>query len=207
MKSKGTLAVVAVAMLIIGGVIGAVAWKEYGQEEPTTQFVSDEDEGVTRVATLDYTIDDSSFANFSSEVDVNGSVSADADKTANITIYNNDTDDSAPLTMHLVNSINGREGLPTAIQLDDVTVSVAVQTNTFTKTYNLFGGSGQEGDFRANGVDLGVVESNAHGDLEITVTVESCDDNTFNDGETYNCELYFMQGSTSYDEVEWTFTT
>ena len=154
-----------------------------------------------RVASLDVNIANENFANFSTAIDANGSVSSDTDKSTNITIWNNDTIDSASLYLTLYNTQTGEYGLPDALQIDEVAVKITYSNNFQTVTKYLF----KDGKF--NPISIGTLESDAYATIQITVSVEQSDDSTFVDGKTYNCEFYILQGSTSYDYVNWHFLT
>jgi len=192
-------------MLLLGVIIGSlgmlVAYPYIfpTEEVPTTTVPTTV---PTRVATLDVTIDDANFANFSTAIDANGSVSTETSKSANITIYNNDTTDSGSLVISLVNTINGEEGLPNALEIDDVTVKLTVTSGLYTTTKYLF----KDGEY-TSGFNFGTIEKDSYTTIKVTVTVDACDDDTFTDGKTYNCEFYIIQGTTSYDKVDFHFYT
>jgi len=201
-KMNNTIIGIAVVAVIIGAVVGIVAYPyAFPTEETTTEWTA-QDTTPTRVATLDVTIDNSSFADFTSDVDANGSIATDASKTGNITVYNNDTTDSGTLTITLVNTINGEEGLNNALEIDEFVVKLTVTSGLYTTTKYLQ----KDGDYTV-GFDFGTLEKDSYTTIQVTVEGEACDDDTFLDGKTYNCELYIIQGTSSYDKVDWTVTT
>jgi len=178
---------------------GVMYWWE--QRTPETAPTVTPTTTPARVASLDVNIENENFANFSTAIDANGSVSSDTDKSTNITIWNNDTIDSASLYLTLYNTQTGEYGLPDALQIDEVAVKITYSNNFQTVTKYLF----KDGKF--NPIRIGTLESDAYATIQITVSVEQSDDSTFVDGKTYNCEFYILQGSTSYDYVNWHFLT
>ena len=198
--NKEAWAIVLVAVLLTGVVTaGGTYWWMQRQAEEAPTFVPTEK--PTRLPSLDVVIADEDFANFSTDIDANGSVSSDAEKSTNITIYNNDTVDSGTLYLTLYNTQTGEEGLPDALQIDEVIVKITYSSNFQTVTKHLY----KDETFKA--IKLGTLESDAYARIEITVEVEECDDDTFLDGKTYNCEFYVLQGSTSYEDIDWNFIT
>jgi len=191
--------ILVVTILLTAVIVGGTAYYYWGGEEtapavtPTTT--------PTRVANLDMVIGDSNFANFSTNEDANESVSSDAEKSTNITIYNNDTIDSSNLYLTLYNTQTGEYGLPDALQIDDLTVKITYSNTFQTVTKYLF----KDGTFTP--ISIGSLDSDAYATIQITVGVDQCDDDTFLDGKTYNCEFYVLQGSTAYEYVDWHFLT
>lgn len=191
--------ILVVAVLLTALVAGGMGYYYRGQTSETPAVAPSTT--PTRVANLDMTIGNANFANFSANIDANGSVATDADKSTNITIYNNDTIDSSNLYLTLYNTQNGEYGLPDALQIKDLTVKVTYSNAFQTITKYLF----KDGKFTP--IAIGSLDSNAYAKIQITVHVDQCDDNTFLDGKTYNCEFYVLQGSTAYEYVDWHFLT
>lgn len=192
------IVMVAVLLTAVVAVGGTYWWMERQAEETPTAVPTTT---VTRVASLDMTIENETFANFSAAIDANGSVSTDAEASTNITIYNNDSIDSGTLYLTFYNEQTTEEGLPDALKIDEVTVKITYASGFQTLTKYLF----KDGEF--NKINLGSLESEAYATIQITVGVEACDDTTFIDGKTYHCEFYLLQGSTSYEDVDWQFIT
>lgn len=197
------LAVLVAGVLVLGAVVGVFVGQQYlaPEEEAPTQWQPEEKQ-PTRVATLDTTIDNSTFADFATAVDSNGSIASDTEKTGTITIYNNDTINSGDLTISLVNTMTGEEGLSDALEIPEVTVKITLTAGTQTVTKYLY----KDGSYN-DAYDFGTLNKNAYTSVDVTVVGESCDDDTFLDGKTYNCNLYVMQGTSYYEEVGWTFLT
>jgi len=199
---SGKLFAIIVACVLIGAVVGIAGykWYEAGQEEIPPSWTPTE--GVpTAVATLEVVQDTTEF-NFSTAIDANGSVSTDTEKTANITIWNNDTRDATNVEISLVNSINGREGLPSALKVDEFEVYIKVSTGYMTKTYYLF----KDGEY-SDGFDLGTIEKDSNVQIQIGVKVLEADTDTFSDGKSYDMTIYILQGDSAYDMAEFTVLT
>lgn len=193
---------IVMACVLIGAVVGIAGYKWYEQkqiEEQPAWWTPTEQ--PTAVATLDITQDTTVF-NFSTAIDANGSVSTDTEKTANITIWNNDTRDATNVKISLVNSINGREGLPSALKVNEFEVYIKVSTGYLTKTVYLF----KDGQY-TDGFDLGTIEKNSNVQIQIGVKVLEADVDTFSDGKSYDMTIYILQGDSAYDMAEFTVLT
>ena len=199
---SGKLFAIIVACVLVGAVggIAIYKWYEAGQEEVTPSWTPTE-ERPTAVATLDIVQDTTEF-NFTTAIDANGSVSTDTEKTANITIWNNDTRDATNVEISLVNDINGREGLPSALKIDEFEVYLKVSTGYMTKTYYLF----RDGDYNDD-FDLGTIEKDSNVHIQIGVKVLEADTDTFSDGKSYDMTIYILQGDSAYDIAEFTVLT
>jgi len=201
---SGKLFAIIGACLLIGAVggIAVYKWYEERQAEEAPAWTPTE-EAPTAVATLDIVQDTTEF-NFSTAIDANGSVSTDTEKTANITIWNNDTRDATNIEISLVNDINGREGLPSALKVDEFEVYIKVSTGYLTKTYYLF----RDGEYNSNGgFDLGTIEKDSNVQIEVGVKVLEADADTFSDGKSYDMTIYILQGDSAYDMAEFTVIT
>lgn len=198
MKGWGILLVACVFVALLSA--GVTYWW-VSQRQPVTEEFEVAEE-VTRIATLDVAINNSAFANFSSVIDANGSVSTETSKSATITIWNNDTEDSQPLKISMYNTINGKEGLPEALQdIEALDIKLTYQSGIATITKYLV----KDGEIQTEGVSIGSLESDAYTTLTLTVTVDQCT-NEFVDGASYTCTVYIIQGN-SYDDIDFTFTT
>lgn len=199
---SGKFVAIVMACVLIGAVVGIAGYKWYEQkqiEEQPAWWTPTEQ--PTAVATLDITQDTTVF-NFSTAIDANGSVSTDTEKTANITIWNNDTRDATNVKISLVNSINGREGLPSALKVNEFEVYIKVSTGYLTKTVYLF----KDGQY-TDGFDLGTIEKNSNVQIQIGVKVLEADVDTFSDGKSYDMTIYILQGDSAYDMAEFTVLT
>jgi len=198
MKGWGVLLVACVFVALLSA--GVTYWWVSEKQPVTEEF--EVEEQPTRTATLDLAINNSEFANFSSVIDANGSVSTETSKSATITIWNNDTQDSLPLTISMYNTINGREGLPDALQnIDGLDIKLTYQNGIQTITKYLV----KDGEIQTKGVSIGSLEQDAYTTITLTVTVGECT-NEYVDGASYTCTVYVIQGN-SYDDIDFTFTT
>ena len=198
MKGWGVLLVACVFVALLSA--GVTYWWVSEKQPVTEEF--EVEEQPTRTATLDLAINNSEFANFSSVIDANGSVSSETSKSATITIWNNDTQDSLPLTISMYNTINGREGLPDALQnIDGLDIKLTYQNGIQTITKYLV----KDGEIQTKGVSIGSLEQDAYTTITLTVTVGECT-NEYVDGASYTCTVYVIQGN-SYDDIDFTFTT
>jgi len=198
MKGWGVLLVACVFVALLSA--GVTYWWVSEKQPVTEEF--EVEEQPTRTATLDLAINNSEFANFSSVIDANGSVSSETSKSATITIWNNDTQDSLPLTISMYNTINGREGLPEALQnIDGLDIKLTYQNGIQTITKYLV----KDGEIQTKGVSIGSLEQDAYTTITLTVTVGECT-NEYVDGASYTCTVYVIQGN-SYDDIDFTFTT
>ena len=198
MKGWGVLLVACVFVALLSA--GVTYWWVSERQPVTEEF--EVEEQPTRVATLDLAINNSAFANFSTAIDANGSVSTETSKSATITIWNNDTEDSLPLTISMYNTINGREGLPDALQnIDGLDIKLTYQNGIATVTKYLV----RDGEIQTKGVSIGSLEQDAYTTVTLTVTVGECT-NEYVDGASYTCTVYVIQGN-SYDDIDFTFTT
>lgn len=201
-KMSGKLVAIISACVMIGAVVGIAGyrWYEGRQVTETPEWIPTE-EYPTAVATLEI-VQNTTVFNFTDAIDANGSVSSDAEDTATITIWNNDTRDATNVEISLVNSINGREGLPSALKVDEFEVYIKVSTGYMTKTYYLF----KEGQYN-NGFDLGTIEKNSNVQITIGVNVLEADVDTFSDDKSYDMTIYILQGDSAYDMAEFTVLT
>ena len=198
MKGWGVLLVACVFVALLSA--GVTYWWVSEKQPVTEEF--EVEEQPTRTATLDLVINNSEFANFSTVIDANGSVSTETSKSATITIWNNDTQDSLPLTISMYNTINGREGLPEALQnIDGLDIKLTYQNGIQTITKYLV----KDGEIQTKGVSIGSLEQDAYTTITLTVTVGECT-NEYVDGASYTCTVYVIQGN-SYDDIDFTFTT
>jgi len=198
MKGWGVVLVVAVFVALLS--VGVTYWWMSERQPVTEEFEVEEE--PTRVATLDLAINNSAFANFSTAIDANGSVSTETSKGATITIWNNDTQDSLPLIISMYNTINGREGLPDALQnIDGLDIKLTYQNGIATVTKYLV----RDGEIQTKGISIGSLEQDAYTQITLTVTVGECT-NEYVDGASYTCTVYVIQGN-SYDDIDFTFTT
>jgi len=202
-KMSGKLFAIIVASILIGAVVGIAIYKFTAEKEEVTPAWTPTEEVPTAVATLDI-VQNTTVFNFSTAIDANGSVSTDTEKTATITIWNNDTRDATNVEISLVNDINGREGLPSALKVDEFEVYIKVSTGYMTKTYYLF----KDGQYNPNGgFELGTIESNSNVQITIGVKVLEADTDTFSDGKSYDMTIYILQGDSAYDMAEFTVLT
>ena len=193
---------ISMVCILLGAVIGIAVYDWYSKQETEAPPAWMPAEKVpTHVATLDISQNTTTF-NFSSAIDANGSVSSTTEKTATITIWNNDTIDATNIKISLVNSINGREGLPSALKVDEFEVYIKVSTGYMTKTYYLF----KDGKY-TKGFNLGTIETNSNVQITIGVKVLEADIDTFSDGKSYDMTIYILQGDTAYDMAEFTVLT
>jgi len=150
--------------------------------------------------TYDYEGTHTSF-DFSSDVGSDGSVSAEADEYADITIYNNDTRDAQNVIISLRNSITGKNGLPTALQKDELEAYITITSGYTTRTIYLY----KDGKFQ--NFDLGTIQKNSQVTFRFTIKLKEADPDTFVDGRTYHINLFVIQGNKYYDTIEMVLDT
>ena len=119
-----------VAIAVIFCVVGAsVAWVwtegDYSLGYSAGMAYQQSLVDVTKPASITTSIDSSTFADFSSEVAADGSVSADIDKSTNITITNDDDDRTAGnVRITLYNLVNDKQGLDDDLETDNTQYTV-----------------------------------------------------------------------------------
>lgn len=187
-------------VLIAGILVGVVGYALYQQYYAPAPAPTPTWQTTQAVANLEYEQEGTEF-DFSAEVLPDGSVADKVTKDYDITIYNNDTRDASNVVITLANTINNRKGLPTELRIDDVIVSVQSQKGYVTETKYLY----KDGKF--NSLNIGTIPKDSSVTITFLITLDKAPEDTFEDGEEYEIELYVMQGSIAYDTIDFTLIT
>lgn len=128
--------------------------------------------------------------NHSATVDSDGGVDTETDVTDTLTISNDDETRTAnDCVLLLYNPVTGTDGLPDNLETSATEVSVTIQG----VTKKLF----HDGDYTSGAV-IGDLAPGDEASYTITFTLEEAVDGTFQDGQTYDCNLYLYQPDANY---------
>jgi len=201
------IAIIAVAMLLVGAVVGAAGAWQWRQGEVDDAFndgmayqSSLEDEAVSSVASLHVEMSDTSI-DHSSTVASDGSVST---TTANsVTLYINNTDetrDAEDLKITLYNPVTDTEGLHDNLETSDTDIYLTTSAGVTSRLF-------RNGDY-TDGIEIPDLEPESTIEITVYFELEDAVAGTFQDGQTYDCSLYVYQSSAGYsDVVDYTIST
>jgi hypothetical protein len=198
---------IALAFLFVGGLLGY----GIGMYQTQTAVSSAYQQGIAYQqsvtpttptgipASLDITWDDDEF-DHSATVDADGAVATDTDVFNTLTIENNDDTNTANnVYLMLWNPVSNKDGIDTDLQVEETYVFIEV--GGLTKAlYN-------NGDF-TDGYLIGDLAPGDKVTIEVHITLQEANDDTYIDGETYDCDVYVYQPSINYaDAVDFTVLT
>jgi len=202
------IALVAIAMLLIGAVVGAGVTWQYRQSEVDSAFQAgmayqqsiSPATTTTTPASLTIEINDTDFDQ-TSVVAADGGV--DTESPVSATLYINNTEDSdgrtaANVYLTLWNPVTDKEGLHDNLETDYTDIYVTVQGVT-SRLYT--DGEYIGKDTSTPGIKIGDLSPKDSVELTIYVNLEECVAGTFQDGETATCYLYLYQPSANYCDV------
>jgi len=198
--------IVAIAMLLVGCVIGGgVVW-QYRQMEVDDAFQSgmayQQSIGVTAVTSpAAVTLEGPSDFDQSSVVDSDGGV--DTESAVSGTIYINNTEETGGRTaedvyLTLWNPVTDKEGLHDNLETEYTDIYITIQGVT-SRLYTEGEYIGQ--DSSTPGIYIGDLLPKDAVELTIYVNLEVSVAGTFQDGETASCYLYLYQPSANYCDV------
>ena len=142
-----------------------------------------------RPASIDVTIADSAFANFSTAVDANGSVSTETTKSTYITIENPDDITAENVYITMYNSLTDKGGLHENLEVEELEVYVSAGGLEHALFY--------DGDY-TDGYPLGDLTSGGKANVTFKVIFKEAVSGTFQDGQTYSCYVYVYQKDANY---------
>jgi hypothetical protein len=194
-KMKQKMWAIVIIVALVGAVMGASAMYMYRQDEVDQAFEQGMEyqqeispEAVTP-ASVSMSFSTGSF-DHSGTVDSDGAVSAETDVNDTLTISNDDETRTAknPKLM-LSNPVTGTDGLHDNLETDSTVVSVTI--GGVTKPLY------KDGDY-TDGIEVSDLGPGAEAELTVTVTFEDAVDGTYQDGQTYDCNLYIYQPNANY---------
>ena len=144
---------------------------------------------TTRPASIDVDIVNSAFANFSSVVDANGSVSTETTKSTYITIENPDDITAEDIYITLYNPLTDKGGLHDDLEVEELEAYVTSGGIEYALFYN--------GEY-TDGFTLGDLASGGKANVTFKITLKEAVAGTFQDGQTYTCYVYVYQKNANY---------
>jgi hypothetical protein len=192
--------VLAVAVLLIGSVIGIAGTYYWTQTEVDTAF----SRGMAYQQTIDVakppasvtaTLTSGTFVH-TATIAADGSAAAEVDVTDTLTIENTDEARSAeePTYITLYNPITDRYGLHDNLETDSTEFSITVGGATY-KLYH-------DGAYIVPGYEIpGGMSPGGEIAVTLTFTVETAVAGTFQDGQSYTNYMYIYQKDASYADV------
>lgn len=206
------IAIVAVAMLLIGAVVGAgVAW-QYRQTEVDDAFQSgvSYQQGLGTTYSTPASITLGGVSTFDQEDEVTADGGVDTEAADSETLYVNNTEESGGRTasnvyLTLWNPVTDTDGLHDNLETDYTDVYVTIQG----KTSRLYIDGDYIGkDTTTPGILIGSLSPKDAVEITVYVNLEDSVAGTFQDGETASCHLYVYQPSANYcDVLSFTITT
>lgn len=206
------IALVAVAMLLVGAVVGAgVVW-QYRQGEIDSAFNSGVayQQGLGTTATSPASITLAGVTTFDQEDEVAADGGVDTEAADSETLFINSTEESGGRTasgcyLTLWNPVTDTEGLHDNLETDYTDIYVTVQGVT-SRLYT--DGTYIGKDTSTPGISIGDLSPKDAVELTIYANLEASVAGTFQDGETATCYLYLYQPSANYcDVLSYTITT
>lgn len=143
-----------------------------------------------RPASITASISNSTFADASSAVDANGTVSTETSYTTYITIENPDEIDAEDIVITLYNPLTEKGGLHDNIEVDEFEAYVS----SGGKEHAIF----YSGDYIESGFDFGDIGQGGTGNITVKVTFTEAVAGTFQDGQSYDCYYYVWQSTANY---------
>jgi len=144
---------------------------------------------TTRPASIDVDIVNSAFANFSSVVDANGSVSTETTRSTYITIENPDDITAEDIYITLYNPLTDKGGLHDDLEVEELEAYVTSGGIEYALFYN--------GEY-TDGFTLGDLASGGKANVTFKITLKEAVAGTFQDGQTYTCYVYVYQKNANY---------
>jgi len=196
-KTTNMPLLIAIAVIFsVVGATGAWMWTEgdyslgYSAGMAYQQSLVD----TTKPASMSTSIASSTFADFSSEVAADGSVSAEIDKSTNITITNDDDDRTAgDVNVILYNPVNDKEGLDDDLEVDSTEYTVISGGGAYKLMH--------DGEYVTNGFLVGDIPPGGEWTIHQKMTLEIASAGTYEDGQSYACHIYVYQGDADYSDV------
>jgi len=205
-KKKSNVAVLAVAFVIVGAIVGAAGvywWQQYQYEAGVTYGMAYQQSiDTTNVpASLTCALLSPSFANFATDVAADGSVTTAATKYT--TFYVNNSDDTRTaedVSIRLYNPVTDKDGLHENLETEETSLSITSGGGTY-KLYN-------EAEYITSGYAIGDIPPAGAWSLNFSMTLSSAVAGTYQNGQTYTCHAYVYQADADYcDVVDFTVTT
>jgi len=154
---------------------------------------------TARPASIDVSIGNSSFADFSAVVDANGTVATETTKTTYITIENPDDITAENIYITLYNNLTNKGGLHDDLEVEELEAYVTSGGMEYALFYN--------GEY-TNGFALGDLEAGGKANITFKITFTQAVAGTFQDGQTYTCYVYIYQKDANYvTPIKFTVTT
>jgi hypothetical protein len=198
--------IVAVAMLLIGAVVGAgVAW-QYRQGEVDEAFsagmayYSGIAPSTTTPASMSFALNTSTF-NMTAVVDADGGVTTESAVTRTITITNSEESGgrtASNLYLTLWNPVTDRDGLHDNLETSytDVYVTIGGVTRRLYTEGEYIGK-----DTSTPGISVGSLGPKDSMTITFVVDLEECVAGTFQDSESVTNSLYLYQPNAQYCDV------
>jgi len=206
------IAIVAIAMLLVGTAIGAGVIWQYRQGEIDSSFQSgvSYQQGIAPTSTTPASITLAGVVTFDQEDEVAADGGVDTEAADSETLYINNTEVSGGRTasgvyLTLWNPVTDTEGLHDNLETDYTDIYVTVQGVT-SRLYT--DGTYIGKDTATPGIKIGDLSPKDAVELTIYVNLEASVAGTFQDGETATNYLYVYQPSANYcDVLDFTITS
>jgi len=199
------IAIVAVAMLLVGTAVGAGVIWQYRQGEIDDAFQNGVtyQQGLGTTSTTPASITLAGVVTFDQEDEVAADGGVDTEAADSETLFINSTEISGGRTasdvyLTLWNPVTDTEGLHDNLETDYTDIYVTVQGVT-SRLYT--DGTYIGKDTSAPGIKIGDLSPKDAVELTIYVNLEESVAGTFQDGETATCYLYVYQPSANYCNV------
>lgn len=191
---KHPILVVAVAMILLGAVIGVgVAWQlRQGEVDTAWDSGYSSGVGVAGVARVPASIGvamNTTTLDHSSTVAAAGGVATTTSLTRTIWINNTGETLATGLRLMLKNPVTSKEGLHNELEASDTDVYVTTASGVNARLF-------RNGDY-TTGVEIPDLGEDDTVSFTVYFEMEDAVDGTYVDGQTYDCEFYVSQGTLS----------
>lgn len=210
---KHALIAIGIAMFLVGGVVGVGGAWWYRQSEVDSAWNSGYNTGVDVAgvtvrtpASLTCGLNTTSL-DHSSTVAAAGGVTTTTALVRTLWVNNTGETTATGLRLLLKNPVTDKEGLDNELETSDLDIYVTTSSGVNARLY-------REGAY-TSGVEIPDLGAEDTVSFTIYFEMETATDGTFVDGQTYDCELYISQGTTSgttytayyADVVDFTWST
>ena len=211
-KKMKNIAIVAVAMLLIGAIVGAGITWQYRQAEVDAGFQTgvSYQQGLGTTYSTPAAITLAGVTTFDQEDEVTADGGVDTEAADSETLYVNSSEESGGRTasnvyLTLWNPVTDTEGLHDNLETDYTDIYVTIQGRT-SRLYT--DGEYIGKDTLTPGILIGSLSPKDAVEITVYANLEASVAGTFQDGETAACYLYVYQPAANYCNVlDFTITT
>lgn len=198
-KTSGPMLIMLIVGIVIGAGITYCMQPQNNNYQGTAQQlnINQQNTGIAPDITCEWDNDE---FDHSATVDVEGNVDTDTEIKNKLTILNEGETDINNIWISFYNPVNDNYGLDEELEIDAVKVTI---TRGNIKNMPLF-----NDDEYTYGHEIYTIPSGSELEIDFSFWLLKCDNNEFNNGETFDCEVYiYGAGAPSVERCKFTVVT